>query len=163
MDAKVAGWVGGGVDGSIGIGKGDRGLGRGVDLGVAQVIVAPSRAPGTLGRDLPVGLVGVRSGLEDGVLRIRVLRGAEITAVGWLVLAILACWESNSCGQRTRRSAKTGQRYRHRPPSQWRGGCMSCGLPRQSQPSQHPRATQSGGLCRKSCPQGQGREWPRGR
>jgi hypothetical protein len=96
VDAKVACRVGGGVDGGIGVGKGHGGLGRGIDLGVALVIVAPSRAPGALGRDLPVGLVGVRSGLEDGVLRIRVLRGAEVAAVRWLALAILACWDSSS-------------------------------------------------------------------
>lgn len=98
MDAKVARRVSGGVDGCIGVGKGHGGLGRGIDLGVALVIVAPPRAPGALGRDLPVSFVGVCSGLEDGVLRIRILRGAEVSAVGWLVLAILACLESNSRG-----------------------------------------------------------------
>lgn len=72
--------VGGCVDRGIGVGKGHGGVVRRVELGVANIIVAPPRAAGALGRDLPVRVVQVRARLEDRVLGVGVVGGAEVAA-----------------------------------------------------------------------------------
>ena len=63
VDAKRRRLVARGVHGSVAVGERQADVGRGVDVGVARVLVAPPRAAGALGRDLPVGGVDVRSGL----------------------------------------------------------------------------------------------------
>lgn len=82
MDTKGAVWVGGFVDGDVGVGKGHEVLVGGVHLRDADVIVAPAGAPCALGRDLHVGGVDVGRLLEQGVGRIRVGRRRVVAAEG---------------------------------------------------------------------------------
>ena len=88
VDAKSRRLVARGVHWGVAVGESQADVGRGVDVGVARVRVAPPRAAGALGRDLPVGGVDVRSRLQNGVGRVRVGRRAEVAAVGRELLAI---------------------------------------------------------------------------
>jgi hypothetical protein len=80
VDHEGAGRVLGDVDGPVGPGIGEGGLGVGHEIRVTNPLVAPARDARGLGRDLPVGFVDEGTRLEDGVARLEVLRRAEVAA-----------------------------------------------------------------------------------
>ena len=86
VDTKARRGIGRVVDGGVGIGVGKLDLVLGLERRIPKVIVAPASAAGAFGSYLPVSLVDVRALLQNSVHGAFVVRGAEVAAVGMLVI-----------------------------------------------------------------------------